>query len=71
MADATRVAIVLGAMAGAIVTAAFAILFALYATPVLLASSRTAALAIAGFLVVLNVSLRWKKAREKRLAEAK
>jgi len=67
MMDARRVVVLAGAVAGALVTVGCAILFARFATPVLLASSRTALFAIAGIMLVLSASLRWKKARERRL----
>ena len=67
MMDARRVVVLAGAVAGALVTVGCAILFARFATPVLLASSRTALFAMAAFMLVLSASLRWKKARERRL----
>jgi hypothetical protein len=67
MADGRRVMVVVGAVAGAVVTCCCAILFAWFATPVLLRSSGTALYSMAVFMVVLSASLRWKKARKRRL----
>ena len=61
-----RLAIVVGAVVGAIATGGCAILFARYATPILMASSRTAVGAMAVFIVVVSASIRWKMARKMR-----
>jgi len=66
MTGAGRAVIPVGAVSGAVVTGACAILFARYATPILLSSSRTTLGAMAVFMVVLSASLRWKKARKMR-----
>ncbi len=64
MIDARRLVIAVGAVTGAIATCGCAILFARYATTILLGSSRTGVIAIT---MVLCGSLRRKMARKRRL----
>jgi len=68
MAGAARLLIVVGALAGAMVSVGGAILFARYATPVLLAGSRNAGFAMAAFLLVLGAAVRRKMAAKRRVA---
>ena len=66
MTGAGRVVILVGAVSGAAVTGACAILIARYATPILLSTSRVPVVGVVAFLMVLGASMRWKKVRKMR-----
>ncbi len=71
MVDTRRVVVAVGAVVGAVATGGCAILMARYGTPILLASSRTALLPAAVFVVALAVSIRRKMALKRRLVVAR